>query len=221
MEHLTCFIAGNLALGVMHGAIADPKKVSAVFLERKKKLGRKKSLAKTKTHSSLSSLFFPTPIQNNKKKSERYLDAAKGITETCYNMYKLMPSGERNFLLFFLFSSFFFSFSFFFSSSKLLLLRRHLIFLTSFFPPLSLFSPPTPKNSKIQASPPSTSASTRPRQAPPGQTLPRWSLPTTPLTTSSAPKPSSRSSCSGVRRATAATASGAGSCSRASRGTAK
>lgn len=27
MEHLTCFIAGNLALGVMHGAIADPKKV--------------------------------------------------------------------------------------------------------------------------------------------------------------------------------------------------
>ena len=142
MEHLTCFIAGNLALGVMHGAIADPKKVSAVFLERKKKLGRKKSLAKTKTHSSLSSLFFPTPIQNNKKKSERYLDAAKGITETCYNMYKLMPSGERNFLLFFLFSSFFFSFSFFFSSSKLLLLRRHLIFLTSFFHPLSLLSPP-------------------------------------------------------------------------------
>lgn len=30
MEHLTCFIAGNLALGVMHGAIADPKKVRAL-----------------------------------------------------------------------------------------------------------------------------------------------------------------------------------------------
>ena len=140
MEHLTCFIAGNLALGVMHGAIADPKKVSAVFLERKKKLGRKKSLAKTKTHSSLSSLFFPTPIQNNKKKSERYLDAAKGITETCYNMYKLMPSGKEMDFFFFLFFQFFFFVQQTSSSSS------SSYFSHLFFPPsLSFLSPNSKK----------------------------------------------------------------------------
>ena len=51
MEHLTCFIAGNLALGVMEGAVTGAK-------------------------------------------ADRYLDVAKGVTETCYHMYKQMPTGE-------------------------------------------------------------------------------------------------------------------------------
>jgi len=51
MEHLTCFLGGNLALGVAEGAVSG-------------------------------------------EKAARYLEVAKGITETCYMMYKLMPTGE-------------------------------------------------------------------------------------------------------------------------------
>lgn len=51
MEHLTCFIAGNLALGVQTGAIVG-------------------------------------------RKAEEYLDLAKALTYTCYQMYVRMPTGE-------------------------------------------------------------------------------------------------------------------------------
>lgn len=74
MEHLTCFIAGNLALGVMHGAIADPKKVREsvpyfllvfFFFRRRKSRERKSRVREKKTHSSLP-FFPPTPTKNNK-----------------------------------------------------------------------------------------------------------------------------------------------------------
>ena len=56
MEHLTCFIAGNLALGVESGAVD----------------GEKASL---------------------------YLEHAKNITRTCYEMYRRMPTGKRPFAI--------------------------------------------------------------------------------------------------------------------------
>eukprot|EP00884_Botryococcus_braunii_P011514 jgi/Botrbrau1/20363/Bobra.0006s0028.1 len=50
MEHLTCFIAGNLALGVQTGAVVGSK-------------------------------------------ADEYLDLAKALTYTCYQMYVRMPTG--------------------------------------------------------------------------------------------------------------------------------
>ena len=50
MEHLTCFVAGNLALGVSSGAVAGGN-------------------------------------------ATRFLDLAKNLTRTCYQMYRHMPTG--------------------------------------------------------------------------------------------------------------------------------
>ena len=50
MEHLTCFVAGNLALGAHSGAV-------------------------------------------NGTKAGEFLALAKNLTHTCYQMYRLMPTG--------------------------------------------------------------------------------------------------------------------------------
>ncbi len=52
LEHLTCFVAGNLALGVHTGAV-------------------------------------------NGTRAVKYMALAKNLTNTCYEMYRRMPTGAR------------------------------------------------------------------------------------------------------------------------------
>lgn len=53
LEHLTCFVAGNLALGVHTGAV-------------------------------------------NGTRADKYMALARNLTNTCYEMYRRMPTGAAN-----------------------------------------------------------------------------------------------------------------------------
>lgn len=53
LEHLTCFLPGNLALGVVYGAVSGPK-------------------------------------------ADLYMDVAKNLTYSCWQMYERMPTGGHD-----------------------------------------------------------------------------------------------------------------------------